>query len=289
MFWETKLNPNLINSLLKIYPKSASCSSLPQPRLTSQPSSPLAWIRSANTSRYLCICLSRQHPRVFIIRQTLLSPHLNTPMASYYLQNKAPILTLWDFFFPFGLFRATPTAYTGSQLGVELELQPRAYTTATAMPDLSCVCDLHHRSWQHWILNPLSEARDRTCVLWMHILIRFVSSEPRWELLPCDALKVQILTLILVLSLFQPLEWHWFPGTVDTASWPWPREGGPVQASLITTLFSERNASFHARLHVVLLKAFNQTWASYWEQNMLFFTLSLPLMIRFPIWKYVKN
>ena len=33
------------------------------------------------------------------------------------------------------------------------------------MPDLSCVCNVHHSSQQHWILNPLSEAKDRTCVL----------------------------------------------------------------------------------------------------------------------------
>ena len=31
--------------------------------------------------------------------------------------------------------------------------------------DLSCVCDLHHRSWQCWIVNPLSEARDQTRIL----------------------------------------------------------------------------------------------------------------------------
>ena len=42
-------------------------------------------------------------------------------------------------------------------LGVELELQLLAYATATAMHgcDLSCVCNLHYSSWQHWILNPL--------------------------------------------------------------------------------------------------------------------------------------
>ena len=45
-------------------------------------------------------------------------------------------------------------------LGVILELQLPAYTTATAMPDLSCICDLHHRSQQRWILNPLSKARN---------------------------------------------------------------------------------------------------------------------------------
>ena len=43
-------------------------------------------------------------------------------------------------------------------LGVKSELQPLAY--ATAMPDLSLVCDLHHSSWQHRIFNPLSELRD---------------------------------------------------------------------------------------------------------------------------------
>ena len=51
------------------------------------------------------------------------------------------------------------------RLGVELELQPPAYATATAIPDLNFICDLHHSSWQHWIPKPLSEARDRTRVL----------------------------------------------------------------------------------------------------------------------------
>ena len=29
-------------------------------------------------------------------------------------------------------------------IGVKLELQLLVYTTATAMPETSCVCDLHH-------------------------------------------------------------------------------------------------------------------------------------------------
>ena len=48
------------------------------------------------------------------------------------------------------------------RLGVKLELQLLAYATAPAMPELSRVCDLHHSSWQHWMPNPLSEARDQT-------------------------------------------------------------------------------------------------------------------------------
>ena len=51
------------------------------------------------------------------------------------------------------------------RLGDESELYVPAYATATAMQDLSRVCKLHHSSWQHWIYNPLSEARDQTCVL----------------------------------------------------------------------------------------------------------------------------
>ena len=48
------------------------------------------------------------------------------------------------------------------RLGVESELQLPAYTTATSMPDLIHVCDLYHGLQQCWILNLLSEARDRT-------------------------------------------------------------------------------------------------------------------------------
>ena len=57
--------------------------------------------------------------------------------------------------------------------GVESELQLLAYATATATSDLSCVCDLHHSSWQCWILNPLSEARDQTRILMVTSWIRF--------------------------------------------------------------------------------------------------------------------
>ena len=47
-------------------------------------------------------------------------------------------------------------------LGIELELQLPAYATATATKDLSRIFDLHHSSWQRWILNPLIEVRDQT-------------------------------------------------------------------------------------------------------------------------------
>ena len=51
------------------------------------------------------------------------------------------------------------------RLGVESKLHLLAYATATATWDLSRVCHLHQSSWQCWILNPLSEARDHTRIL----------------------------------------------------------------------------------------------------------------------------
>ena len=59
------------------------------------------------------------------------------------------------------------------RLGVQLELQPPATATATAMLDQSLIWDLHHSSQQCQIPNPLSEARGRTHVLMDTSWIRF--------------------------------------------------------------------------------------------------------------------
>ena len=56
-------------------------------------------------------------------------------------------------------------------LGVKSELQPPAAATAT--PDPSSICDLHHSSQQCWICNLLSEARDQTYNLMVPSQIRF--------------------------------------------------------------------------------------------------------------------
>ena len=73
----------------------------------------------------------------------------------------------------FSLFRAAHLAYGSSWAEDELELQLPAYATATATPDLGHVCNLHHSSQQHWILNPLSKARDRTLNLMVPSQIHF--------------------------------------------------------------------------------------------------------------------
>ena len=77
------------------------------------------------------------------------------------------------FCFFFGFLGPYPGHMEVPRLGVQSELQPLAYTTAIATRDPSCVCDLHHNSWQHWILNPLSKARGRTHNLMVPSWIRF--------------------------------------------------------------------------------------------------------------------
>ena len=71
-------------------------------------------------------------------------------------------------FFVFLLFRAKGAGMGVPRLEGKSELQLPVYTTAIATWDLSRVSDLHpytRSSWQRWILNPLSEARDPICIL----------------------------------------------------------------------------------------------------------------------------
>ena len=72
-------------------------------------------------------------------------------------------LSFFLFFFLF--LEPHPWYMEVPRLGVELELQLLACATATAMPDPSRICDLNHRSQQCQIPNPLSQARDPTCIL----------------------------------------------------------------------------------------------------------------------------
>ena len=75
------------------------------------------------------------------------------------------------------LLRTHPCHLEVSLLGVLLELQRPTYATATAMPDPSLICDLHHSSQQRWIFNPLTEPTTS----WF--LVGFVSAAPWWKLL----------------------------------------------------------------------------------------------------------
>ena len=82
------------------------------------------------------------------------------------------VFCFFFFFFVFFLW-PHPRDMEVPGLGVQFELLLLAYATATVPPDLSHIYDLHHSSQQRWILNPLNEARDRTCILTEASQIRF--------------------------------------------------------------------------------------------------------------------
>ena len=92
-------------------------------------------------------------------------------------QSARRLLSLWFFFFLFFFFLVFlglyPCHMEVARLLVELELVLPAYAIAIATPDLSPLCHVHYSSWPHWILNPLSKARDWTCVLMDTSQIRF--------------------------------------------------------------------------------------------------------------------
>ena len=69
----------------------------------------------------------------------------------------------WFFLFIFGFLGPHVQHVDVPRPEVKVELQLPA--TATAMQDPSHICNLHHSSRQHQILNPLSGARNRTRVL----------------------------------------------------------------------------------------------------------------------------
>ena len=76
------------------------------------------------------------------------------------------IVTLkFDLLFFFPHFRAESAAYGSSQARDWIRAAAAGLHHSTMMQDLSHICDLHHNSQQCQILNPLSKARDQTCIL----------------------------------------------------------------------------------------------------------------------------
>jgi len=118
----------------------------------------------------------RQSTKYMYLPPFLFSSVYSTEYELFYYE-ASWLLRLLTFFFFFFIGRHMEVP----RLGVESELQLLAYTTATATPGPSHICDLHYSSWQHQILNPLREARDRTETSWF--LVGCVSAAPQHFLL----------------------------------------------------------------------------------------------------------
>ena len=63
------------------------------------------------------------------------------------------------------LFKAAPMAYGGSQAKGPIRAAAAGLHHSHSNVGSSHVYDLHHSSRPHWILNPLSEAKDQTRIL----------------------------------------------------------------------------------------------------------------------------
>ena len=95
------------------------------------------------------------------------------------------IILLWLLF-----FRATLTEYGGTQARGRMELQVPAYTTATAMPDMSSIYDQGNaRSLTHWARPGIKHATSS-------FLVEFVSFVPWRELQELLFLKISYIILL---------------------------------------------------------------------------------------------
>ena len=83
---------------------------------------------------------------------------------------------LWIFFF--FLFRATLTAYGGSQARRQIGATVASLHHSHSNVGSSHISDLHRSSRWCQILNPLSEARDQTCNLMVPSRIHFCCATP---------------------------------------------------------------------------------------------------------------
>ena len=92
------------------------------------------------------------------------------------------LFVFWVFVFYFlGLH---PQHMEVPRLGVESELQPLAYATATATWGLSCICNLHHSSGQLGCPTHLVRPGIKPKTSW--ILVGFISTAPQWKLPTLD-------------------------------------------------------------------------------------------------------
>ena len=84
---------------------------------------------------------------------------------------KTPIYDYYYYYF-LSFSRAAPTAFGGSQARGLIGAVVAGLGQSHSNVGSSYICDLHHSSQQHQILNPLSEARDQTYNLMVPSWIR---------------------------------------------------------------------------------------------------------------------
>ena len=115
---------------------------------------------SLGSTRYASVFLAIYHFHSFLNLISFFWPLTQCPIFCFIFFQRDS-----SFFFFFLTLALNMQHMEVPRLGVEVELQLLAYITAIATWDPNHICDLYHSSRQRWILNPLSEARDQTCIL----------------------------------------------------------------------------------------------------------------------------
>ena len=141
----------------------------PRPKLDSSFPQVCSFPRVFSLSKWLCLptIITTQRLRAHL-PAFLLSPEPQQPLSISSLNYRSHLITSLLFLFLFFvscLFKAMPVAYGGSQAWRQIGAVAAGLHHSHRMWDLSHVCNLHPNSQQRWILNPQSQARDRTCVL----------------------------------------------------------------------------------------------------------------------------
>ena len=145
---------------------------------------------------------------LFLTLFLTLSMHLFLPclFALVRTSNRIPDGIDENTFFFFVFLGLHPQHMEFSRLGVELELQLPVYTTATAMPDPSHVCDLHHSSPQftEWGQGSLEYCRSIQFTLiiqfcWVHYHWA-TTGTPKWGIFAYFVLETFVLSLFQVQS-----------------------------------------------------------------------------------------
>ena len=106
----------------------------------------------------------------------------STEVSEYSKKAKVSLIYVSFFFLCMCVFRAIPVAYGGSQARSQIQARGlRPTPQPQQCTGQSCICDLHHSLRQRQILNTLSRPGRENASSW--ILVSFLTTEPRWELL----------------------------------------------------------------------------------------------------------
>ena len=118
-------------------------------------------------------------------------------------QYRIPFIFIF-FVFCFLFFRAAGVAYGNSQVRGQIGAPAANLYHSHSVPDLSGVCNLHCSSWPHCIPNPLSEARDPTCILMDTSQVHFCWATTGTPSILFLSIKEQ---LNITRTLINPIKW----------------------------------------------------------------------------------